>query len=215
MTGSSMTENVLLEEAPAGFDYWSNWFKQEAIQKAFHFDGVPTTSSDEGGPVYHAFIKSGDFCAPVADIFGDIVGLNANIDLMIYSSTSDPLLGPPTTEAGVEAVMATEGGKNVYWNTAKREIWKVASTDHTVAGYAKCTDQQTTFSNRFCYVVARNGGHELPAFQPRAAYDMFRRFIERKPFTKIGDSAAVPNVPQCSGVPPFAGAEVIPACKGK
>jgi hypothetical protein len=211
MTGSSMTENVLLGDAPAGFDYWSDWFKQAAIKKAFHFDGVPTTSSDEGGPVYHAFVNSGDFCSPVADIFGEVVGMNENIDLMIYSSTSDPLLGPPTTEAGVEAVMRSPGGKNVDWKSAKRVIWKVAESDHAVAGYAKCT-AKSAVGNRFCYAVARNGGHELPAFQPRAAYDMFRRFVQREEFDKSGNSAAVPNVPECSGVPPFAGPEVLPAC---
>ena len=54
-------------------------------------------------------------------------------------------------------------------------------------------------------VVVRNGGHELPAFQPRVAYDMFRRFVAKAPFDKAGESDAVPNTPQCSGVPPFAG----------
>jgi len=212
MTGSSMTENVLLGEAPDGFSYWSDFLKKPDIQKAFHFDGVPTSSSDEGGPVYHTMVKSRDFCTPSSDIFASFIGQNENVKLMIFSSTSDPLLGPPTTEAGVEAV-AEDPHANFDWAEGKRVIWKVADTDKNVAGYAKCVLGHV--GNRFCYVVARNGGHELPAFQPRAAYDMFRRFVENKEFDASGDDAKVPTAPECSGVPPFAGPEVIPACNQK
>ena len=92
------------------------------------------------------------------------------------------------------------------WGAAKKTIWRVAEADKAVAGYAKCIDGVgPSGTNRFCYVVARNGGHELPAFQPRVAYDMMRRFIGKKAFDKTGESAAVPNTPQCGGVPPFAG----------
>jgi hypothetical protein len=35
-TGSSMTENVLLGEAPAGFDYWTDFLKKPVSESPFH-----------------------------------------------------------------------------------------------------------------------------------------------------------------------------------
>jgi vitellogenic carboxypeptidase-like protein len=215
MTGSSMTENVLLSAQPDGFSWWNQWLMTDAVQEAFHFSGVPTTSSDEGGPVYHTMVNSTDFCTPSSHIFAELVDTLDNFDLMIFSSTSDPLLGPPTTEAGVEAVVSEMGlaETRAKWELAKKTVWKVTEKEAEVAGYAKCVEKVgPNKNNRFCYTVVRNGGHELPAFQPRTAFDMFRRFMDKQPFDKAGDGASVPDTPQCGGVPPFAGASVNPAC---
>ena len=68
----------------------------------------------------------------------------ADIDLMIYSSTADALLGPPTTEAGVMAMLDYSQSnlktslKSDYLS-AKKVIWKTQSIDPNVAGYARCT----------------------------------------------------------------------------
>jgi vitellogenic carboxypeptidase-like protein len=208
MTGSSMTENVLLSQEPHEFSQSNAWLAKPATAEAFHYSGIPGSSMDEGGPVYHAMVESGDFCAPSSPIYAALASTLENFDLMVFSSTSDPLLGPPTTEAGVEAVVADFGAASAKakWEAAKKTVWKVAEADRAVAGYSKCIEGiGPSGNNRFCYVVVRNGGHELPAFQPRVAYDMFRRFVAKAPFDKAGESDAVPNTPQCSGVPPFAG----------
>jgi len=63
-----------------------------------HSEGSPSTSTWEGGEVYHTMVRSGDFCRNSSWIYATLYE-KANIDLMIYSSTVDALLGPPTTEA--------------------------------------------------------------------------------------------------------------------
>lgn len=138
---------------------------------------------------------------------------------MIYSSTVDPLLGPPTSEAGVKAIWdyaATQPGgaadRDAY-QKAKKVIWKVDDKDDDVAGYAKCfmNDKKT----HFCYTVIRNAGHESPAYQPRANYDMFLRFVQHRSFSKDGDdSSQIPKCAPCGGVEPFAG-DALPACQKK
>ena len=64
---------------------------------------------------------------------------------------------------------------------------------------------------RFCYSVIRNGGHEVPAFQPRTSYDLFERFRQGKAWDVSGELHDLPNCPQCSGVEPFAGT-ALPEC---
>jgi vitellogenic carboxypeptidase-like protein len=215
MTGSSMTEDVQLGQAPDAFNRAGPWFNSTVVAQAFHIDGTPGGHNmNEGGKVYATMVESGDFCSNSSWIYATLF-LKTQIDVMIYSSTADPLLGPPTTEAGVAAtwVYAAEhlpGGvkaADAYW-MADKTIWKVAKQDTNPAGYARCTDAN---GKRFCYAVVRNGGHTLPAFEPRASYDMFQRFVHGRAFDASGESPNTPQCAQCGGVPPFAG-DALPEC---
>lgn len=215
MTGSSNTENGLLPGEPAGFDRYGHYFDPIKVQEAFHFEGSPAHSSTEGGEVYHTMVKSGDWCSNSSWIYATLF-LNG-IDVLIYSSTVDPLLGPPTTEAGIQAIWdyaATKSGGDVAkkaYEKAPKVIWKVDDKDDVVAGYAKCfTNSKGT---NFCYTVVRNAGHESPGYQPRSNYDMFLRFINHRAFSKDGnDPSTIPDCPPCGGLAPFAGLS-IPACQ--
>jgi vitellogenic carboxypeptidase-like protein len=57
------------------------------------------------------------------------------------------------------------------YKTAKRQIWKVNTTDTEVAGYIKLV-------NRFMLATVRNAGHLVPSDQPRAMLDLLQRFIQ-------------------------------------
>lgn len=215
LTGSSMTENVLLGAEPAGFNYGPQWLVQPSVAKAFHYAGTPANNFAEGGLVYSTMVNSGDFCSNSSWLYATLF-LVGKIDLMIYSSTSDPLLGPPTTEAGVQATwdyaaasLAGGAAAQTAYNNAQKVVWRIQSTDVEPAGYARCFEGSA--GNNFCYTVVRNGGHELPAFQPASAYDMFMRFVARRPFDASGNFPTPPTAAQCSGVPPFAGS-ALPEC---
>ena len=82
------------------------WQKQEAAE-AFHVASVPKPSSAEQNAlnIYDAFVNSSDWCANSSWTYAELIA-NSEIDLMIYSSTADPLLGPPTTEAGVFSILS-------------------------------------------------------------------------------------------------------------
>jgi len=206
MTGSCMTENVLLDGEPEPFARFFPYITSHLHD--FNAAGVPLSSGDEGGPVYHTMVRSGDFCNSSSQIYGAL--FLAGVDLMIYSSTVDPLLGPPTTEAGVQAVWDWIGNKSAVGATfktkyyaGKKDVWSVTE-EEGVAGYARCTEGPS--KNRFCYTVVRNGGHELPAFQPRNSLDMWSRFLDGRSFKASDNNATLlPDCVQCGGVGPFAG----------
>eukprot|EP01060_Flectonema_neradi_P027518 TRINITY_DN37122_c0_g1_i1.p1 TRINITY_DN37122_c0_g1~~TRINITY_DN37122_c0_g1_i1.p1 ORF type:complete len:541 (+),score=132.41 TRINITY_DN37122_c0_g1_i1:43-1623(+) len=218
-TGSSMTENVLLGAEPAGFGWSVDFLKIPAVQVAMHVAGIPGESFAEGGEVYHTMVNSGDFCANSSWIYASL--FMEGYDVTIYTGTVDPLLGAPTSEAGVVAIFDyaeqhLAGGADIKkaFFSAKKAVWRVNATDIEPTGYARCVTHPT-HKNNFCYVSIRNAGHESPAFQPRANYDNFLRFLERRPYNSTGNRP-VPEGPTCgcSGVPPFAG-PALPKCAAK
>ena len=99
------------------------------------------------------------------------------------------------------------------------QVWFVNSQhDRNPAGYVRCipisrggAPAAGPSSSRFCYAVIRNAGHESPAYQPRASFDLLSRFMEKRAWDASGDDAGLPTCGQCSGVGPFAGA-ALPEC---
>lgn len=230
-TGDFNTANILMGNGPAGFGELFNFWAKPEAKDAFHVQGIPAPSNpaQNGLNIYDAFVTSGDWCANSSWIYADLL-TEAGIDLMIYSSTADPLLGPPTTEAGVFAILddavaqspVTGAEIKSAFTAAKKDIWFVDSKhDSNPAGYAKCVpnpgrkkdSSKEKNDARFCYSVIRNAGHESPAYQPRASYDMIMRFLQGRDWDKSGD-APVPSCDECSGVGPFAG-KALPRCNDR
>ncbi|KAH9509419.1 hypothetical protein Btru_045849 [Bulinus truncatus] len=62
-------------------------------------------------------------------------------------------------------------------NPQERKMWhyKAADGSKQVAGFVKAFDYLT-------FVTIRGAGHQVPKEKPRQAYDMFRNFIQNKPF---------------------------------
>jgi len=215
-TGSTMTENALMPKHPKAFKAATNWLdpknKSNPVPRAMHYEGVPTSSSAEGGNVYEVMVDSGDWCTKSTDIYAFLF-LHAGVDMMIWSSTVDPLLGPPCSEAGVQGIMSfTNNEVSNRWFTAKKQIWKVNKDDRNIAGYVKAF-KNPHGNNHFYYVVVRNAGHETPAYQPRSAYDMINRFRNRELYW-TQSSHNIPTCYQCSGTGPFAGQQ-LPECHFK
>lgn len=200
MTGSSSTDNQLLGKDPANFDYGSDYLL--AHKSEFHFDGVPAVQLNEGGEVYLTMVRSGDFCQRSAKLYTKLF-LEGGIDVNIYSSNIDPLLGPPTTEAGVHSAWRyarkhIAGGRRARkaFYAANKTIWRAAPDDSEPAGYARCVSKG---ARRFCYTMVRNAGHMTPAYMPRSAYDMTERFLGGHPFDDSWFNSRLPTCPQSEG----------------
>ena len=222
MTGSSETENLLLGAEPKEYGTYNHLFLK-AHADAFHFEGSPTQMHpqlSEGGLIYETMVQSGDICNASAPLYTTLF-LEAGIDVVVYSSTVDPLLGPPTTEAGIQhawdyAEQAYPGrgaaAKAAYYRQPKT-VWAVSEQDYKSslgpAGYARCLSLDSRSeggqARRFCYVIVRNAGHETASFQPRAAYDMNERILHRHPFNGSDVTPDLPTCAPCGGVGPFAG----------
>lgn len=211
-TGSFNTENVLMGNQPLGWGHLNHFWKSKDVLESWHVASVPAVPEPDklAVSIYDAFVDSGDWCRNSSYLYAKLL-LETEIDLMIYSSTADPILGPPTTEAGVESILreavkadAVAGAALTDgFNAVSKQIWFVDNaTDRQPAGYAKCVPHKP--GSRFCYTVVRNAGHEAPGFQPRPAFDMISRFIEGRGWGYDGQRE-VASCRVCSGVGPFAG----------
>lgn len=222
-SGSAETEDAVLGFQPFAFEDGENWLDSDDVKNAMHYNNLPQNRSfAEGGAVYAAMVESGDFCANATDLYAKL-WFKADIDLMIYSSTVDPLLGPPTTEAGVQAMWRDATASGLYPSAAahEQEFWAAPKTtwrahantpqDPTnVGGFARCFTNGDS-KKRFCYTLIKNGGHEVPAFQPKTSYDAIWRFFDGRPYDESGRTPYLPTCDQCGGVPPFAGS-ALPVC---
>merc|ERR1712137_552746 len=215
-----MTEDVLMTKSPSSFDNMNRFFERTEVREAFHIAGIddkqPRPKNVLNKRVYDAFVTSGDFCTNSSYQYAELLK-SKEIDLMIYSSTVDPLLGPPTTEGGIKAIMqdlmqdpSPDEGLVMAYEAANKTLW-TAGGSADVAGYAKCTALPGV-SKRFCYVVVRNAGHMTPAFMPKASREMLDRFLNNYSFGADGDNmTTMPECAPCGGAGPFAG-KALPDC---
>lgn len=197
-SGSSTTYEQLLFQDPISMSWSTDWLATNQVARAMHYGNSPANQQNEGGPVYDTMVESGDFCQNSTDIYAELL-TSYGINVQIYSSTNDPLLGPPCSEAGVEAIMATAGITST-WRQAQRVLW---SDPVGLNGYATCFTYAPK-SSRFCYTVVRNAGHMSPSFQSRACLDMTNRFMAGASFASPS-GPAMPDGPACGGQPPFEG----------
>jgi carboxypeptidase C (cathepsin A) len=91
-----------------------------------------------------------------------------NYKILIYNGLLDIVCPEISTLNWISDLQWSHS--NEYKN-ATRQIWKVDSTDDQIAGYIKIV-------SKFMLASIRNAGHMVPADQPRAMFDLLKRFIE-------------------------------------
>ncbi|EOD07191.1 hypothetical protein EMIHUDRAFT_198523 [Emiliania huxleyi CCMP1516] len=199
LTGSTATDIILVGGGRDAQGNYQDFLARHS--KAMHFDGTPAADyisdgSSLGGwfttkrkAIYKAYVESGDFCQETAPMYFTEL-LPAGLDIHIYSSNMDALLGPHTTEPGITMGLEAAGLKEDFYEQ-KRTIWKRSPDSRQPVGYSRCA----ALGGRFCYSVIRNAGHETPMFQPASAYDMTKRFFDGRAFD---NSYHDPNPPVCT-----------------
>merc|ERR1712187_753093 len=104
MTGSSFTEQFQVgNDGPAGMKNFIPFMGSNVTAAAMHYMGAPPQPDPPADGVYAHMVRSGDWCGNSSGIYAKLL-LEAKIDVLIDSSTNDPILGPPTTEAGIHAM---------------------------------------------------------------------------------------------------------------
>jgi len=151
-------------------------------------------------------VSTGDFCQESAALYFGELFRDGGLDVNIYSSNMDALLGPPTTEPGIAMGLESAQLSGAFYNTSKTR-WKLSPASRQPVGYARCLPGAKTTganargahhaigANRFCYTIIRNAGHETAEYQSASAYDMTRRFISGEAFD---DSSFDPMPPSCT-----------------
>ncbi|XP_055334686.1 probable serine carboxypeptidase CPVL [Paramacrobiotus metropolitanus] len=171
-THSEYYFNILRTTAPPDFGYYNKYLEQCDVRQAINV-GNQTFAN---GSLVEDFLLE-DIPQSVRT---KLETLADNYKVLIYNGQLDIICGLPLTENYINQM--DWSGADAY-KTAKKIIWKVDDTDKEVAGYVRQV-------NKFFQVAVRNGGHMLPYDQPRATFDMLRRFLFGKPFVNRGKSAS-------------------------
>ncbi|XP_062517505.1 probable serine carboxypeptidase CPVL [Corticium candelabrum] len=169
-TGCTDYLNYLRTVSPSNFGYFSKLLSQAEARKAIHVGNLTFNNGQETEKHLLADVMRTypEFLLPVFD----------NYKTLVYSGQVDVIVAPPLTYNFLN---------NLDWKgrssfqTAKRKVWKVKSTDVDVAGFVKSVTNIKGLAT-FHWIVVRDAGHILPYDQPERGLDMITRFIEDEPF---------------------------------
>lgn len=164
VTGSSFYFNILYSQQPEEFNYYNSYLALPETRNAIH---VGNLTYNDGKNVEKKLLN--DFIQSVKPWISVLMD---NYKVLIYSGQLDIIVAAPLTESFLKSVDWRYANE---YRSAEKFIWKVSSEDKEVAGYVRQV-------HNFAQVIVRNAGHILPYDQPRASFDMIRRFVNNEGF---------------------------------
>ena len=151
------------------FDAIPDWFSRADVRDALHMPAESMTSSfnyDLSGPasvtLYPTLLQSG-------------------LRVLIYNGDADacvPYIGNEIWTTGMEERGYVE--EVDAWHT-----WFIEDSDATASGAStsyKVTGSEEDSGKMFQFVTIRLAGHEVPGFNPRAGYSVFKKFVTEEVF---------------------------------
>nr|AYV88994.1 serine carboxypeptidase CPVL [Tetranychus truncatus] len=163
VTGITNYFNSLLTVNPVDTTYSDKYLAQAAVREAIH---VGNRTVDPGDQVYNHLLD--DFCQSVAPWLEAL--MDNDYEVLLYSGSLDIVVGATCTETLINT-LRWKGAAG--YSKTDRKIWRLDGEAVEVQGFI------TSFKN-FHYVVVRGAGHMVPHDQPKAAFEMITKFIERK-----------------------------------
>jgi carboxypeptidase D len=167
-------------EFPPGHEALEKYLNRPDVKAALHTTSTPQKFEECTDPPYMALAhQDGLSAAPQL-----ISILDAGIRVLVFSGQYDLVCHHLGTE---NLLMDLSWSGNTGWQKADTGVWVV---DNSPAGYIK------QFKNLQSLVVL-DSGHMVPMNQPKRALDMFKKFVENKPFsagtTKLHVSTTIPD----------------------
>lgn len=163
VTGITNYFNSLLTVNPVDTTYSDKYLAIDAVREALH---VGNRTVDPGDQVYNHLLD--DFCQSVSPWVETLA--DAGYEVLLYSGALDIVVGATCTETLLQT-LRWNGAQG--FNQAERKIWRLEGEPIEVQGFI------TSYQN-FHYVVVRNAGHMVPHDQPKAAFEMINKFVNRQ-----------------------------------
>mgnify|MGYP001138158519 FL=1 len=158
-TGLNDVYNYILTDLPDSFSYYVPWVTTSESRRKIHVGNLTYNDGDR--------VRVGLASDVMQTIVGKVAVIANNYKVLIYNGLLDVIIASSLTMDWVDKL---EWQYAQELRSAERKVWKVKEDDPEVAGYIKQT-------HSFFLAWVRNAGHMVPADQPRAALDLFNRFI--------------------------------------
>ncbi|GBP23881.1 Venom serine carboxypeptidase [Eumeta japonica] len=169
--------NYSLFKTYTGFNYYYNYLQSEMnmtdiiifanllskdhIRHAVHVGNQPFGTGDEV-EINLAY----DILKSVAPLISKLL---SHYKILFYNGQLDISVAYPLTENFLKKLNFSSSEQYL---SAQRHIWRVSGE---IAGYVKSAGNLTE-------ILIRNSGHMVPHDQPKWAYDMITRFVQKKKF---------------------------------
>jgi hypothetical protein len=152
---------------PCGEKHLMDFLDTPAVRKAFHVDPSITTPWQKCGGIDYS---EDDVDTPTTDLYqelvaGAIAGTH-NLNMMIFSGDDD-------------SICSTAGTQYWIWGLGAESasIWNPWSVLDQTAGFVTHFDLGPDTEAKFTFVTVHGAGHEVPAYKPVEALQMFRNYF--------------------------------------
>jgi carboxypeptidase C (cathepsin A) len=149
-----------IQYQPCEMDYTTNYLNRTDVKTAIH----ARTDISWNGCSMTTNYNQQDLNVPMMPIYKQLVG-KYGLSILVYSGDDD-------------SICSTESTQYWIWDLgyAPKSTWKLWKTDDQVAGYA------TLFEGNFAFVTVHSAGHEVPAYRPARALELFKRYLNKEWF---------------------------------
>jgi carboxypeptidase C (cathepsin A) len=155
---------------PCSDAHLNAYLNRADVQKALHVGHAVTKWRDCSNIVDY---DTRDFSASVIDQYTEVIQTAIKHDLQIFVFSGDD-----------DSVCSTAGTQywiwNLGWTAPANKLWKSWKVHQEVAGYATQFDLGDSTKAKFTFVTVHGAGHEVPAYRPMEALEMFRKVLDRE-----------------------------------
>jgi hypothetical protein len=165
--GPPITSKENTDYQPCAEKHLMDFLDTPAVRKAFHVDPSITTPWQKCGGIDYS---EDDVDTPTTDLYqelvaGAIAGTH-NLNMMIFSGDDD-------------SICSTAGTQYWIWGLGAESasIWNPWSVLDQTAGFVTHFDLGPDTEAKFTFVTVHGAGHEVPAYKPVEALQMFRNYF--------------------------------------
>lgn len=153
---------------PCAADYFTEYLNRNDVQKALHVTEGLLSRWGVCDDIVNSSWDITDFYESQVPNYNELISGNNGLKMLVFSGDDDGVCPTEGTQQWIFGLLDVKPMSDFYWLT-----WHV--NDQT-AGYA--TKFNTTYENNsFMFITVHGAGHEVPAYKPAEAFDLWERFL--------------------------------------
>jgi len=151
-------KDAVLNYDPCSTEHVEGYLNERDVMTAIHAND---TYWSECSPVITLFYNHSDSSVPMEPIYQYLINGGYNLRIMVYSGDDD-------------TVCATLGTQMWIYNLGYdvKSSWREWSYDQQVGGYV------TKFTGNLSFVTVHGAGHEVPAYKPDLALELWKNYLD-------------------------------------
>lgn len=157
---------------PCSSDYTVTYLNRDDVKASIHVDSS-IVWEECSRTIHYTMI---DRLIPMQPIYKQLLESDAGLQILVFSGDNDGVCGTIGTQEWIWDLG--------YSPVSREKNWKVWKYEDQVAGYATTFDVTTGTNNGFSFVTVHSAGHEVPAYVPAQALDLFAKYLSGYWFQK-------------------------------